>query len=264
MRRFTPIRITKNDRQEYARLVRNTKAKIRRTIKNYGIDLSDEIEIPSIEDFKTRNEFNRWKERQASFTNRANLHYQFKKNPYGVVASKKRIADIQRDNKQAQQIADKLIESAKEKPFISGGKEQGTVEQRMLQMARPNAAGVYRPPDFDFDKIRSEYELRRKEQNLKKRADEQYYDERMERMKENFIKLLEESFNSDADELIEKIKDIPAEDFYEMYLMFDEFDFDLYYTLDVEGETHETQINQMLHYVDRYHTKKINMDLKGF
>jgi hypothetical protein len=37
------IRISKNDEQEYKRLVRNAKAKMRRLQKQHGIDLTNEI-----------------------------------------------------------------------------------------------------------------------------------------------------------------------------------------------------------------------------
>jgi hypothetical protein len=42
------IRISKNDEQEYKRLVRNAKAKMRRLQKQHGIDLTDEISLPSL------------------------------------------------------------------------------------------------------------------------------------------------------------------------------------------------------------------------
>lgn len=83
----------------------------------------------------------------------------------------------------------------------------------------------------------------------------------MERMKENFIIALEGSFNSLADELIKKIKDVPADDFYEIYLQFDEFDFDYF---DTEGQTvvaDETEVGQMLKYIEMYENGSINKDL---
>ncbi|WP_238629291.1 hypothetical protein, partial [Klebsiella pneumoniae] len=75
MPRNRPIRITRNDKKEFSRLAKNAKAKIRRTLKNYGIDLTGDVFIPeSIESFGTRKGFNKWKESVSSFTNPANLH----------------------------------------------------------------------------------------------------------------------------------------------------------------------------------------------
>lgn len=264
MARPKPIRITKNDRREYAKLAKNTKAKIKRTSKTYGIDLSGEIPVPKLESFQTREEYNEWKEKARSFTNRNNLTYQFKKNQYGVVANKKLLGQLERENKRNQRVAEQIAKEAAPKPFISGGKVQGTVGQQMLQMGRPNVGGVKRPPDFNFNDIRSYQRLKTVQENINRRSDPAYYDKRKETMKENFIFTLGLSFNSNADELVRELQKIPAEDFYEMYLMFDEFDFS-YYDSEQIGVVHdEDNINQMLTYIKRYKRGDIPMPLKGF
>lgn len=246
-------------------MVKNTKAKISRTLKNHGIDISDKIDIPKrITDFKTRDEYNAWKQEQASFVNPNNLDLQFVTNKRGVTKSKKEINKVKRDTKRAQQLAKKLEKEAEKKPFISGGKNEGTVGQRMKQMGRPNTAGITVPPDFDFDKIVDNSQFKRKQESMEKRASDTYFEERMEKMKENFMKILELSFNSDADELVEKIRSVPAEDFYEMYLMFDEFDFDLYASDNDGGFSDDSNIKQMETYIDIYQRGGVNFDLKGF
>lgn len=264
MERFTPIRISNKDKQEYQKLVRNSKAKIRRTHNKYGIDLSSEVNLPKLKDFKTRNQFNEWKEQQSSFLNRGNLKYQFKKNPYGVVASKKEILQVERDTKKAQRVAEKIQKQASNKPFISAGKQQGTVGQRMTMMAKPSLAGISRPPDFKFDSIRTREHFIKKKDNMARRVDDGYYDEKKEKMLSNFIDILGLSFNSQADTLIDELQNINAHDFFEIYLMFDEFDFDLF---DSDGQmvnADEGTINQMLTYLEQYENGDINMDLKGF
>src|SRR5699024_3422087 len=148
MARITPIRITQNDRKEYARLVRNTRAKIRRTERNYGIDLSDEVRLPSsIDEFSTRKDFNEWKQEMSSFTNRANTNYQFVKNKYDVVASKKQLFKIEQDTKEAQRIAKEEIQKHLDKPVYHKGKKIGTVEDRTLHMSTPDVTGVRVPKD---------------------------------------------------------------------------------------------------------------------
>jgi hypothetical protein len=264
MRRTIPIRITQNDREEYKRLVRNSKAKIRRANKKYGVDLSDEVELPKLGNFSTREEFNQWKEETRSFTNRANQNYQFVKNDYGVVASKKKIHEIENATKEAQRLAIHMTENATNKPFISGDKVQGTVGQRMMQMGKPNVAGITIPKNFDFSKVRNQQRLEQIEQNMVKRSNPKYFDKRLETMKQNFMDILQLSFNSDADELIEKLKGIPTDDFYEMYLMFDEFDFDLYSSENIGAIADEGNIKKMLSYIDRYYRGDIDFNLKGF
>lgn len=253
------IRISNKDKKEYAKLVKNTKSKIRRTQKNYGIDLSDEVQLPSLESFKTRKEFNEWKNKQSSFTNRANKHYQYKKNQYGIVAPISLLNKIERDTKKAQKVVDKIIKEASKKPIISGGKVQGTVGQKLLTMKSPAPMGLTRPRDFDFDKISHPDRLNEVAENMSKRATGEYYDKRMEKMRDTYISELELSFNSDADFLIEQLRNMPVEDFYELYMTFDEFDFQVFYKmkyLDTEG--HETILRSLETYVQRYQRGEMN------
>lgn len=248
--------IGKKTLAEYRKQVRNTRAKINRVRKNFNIDLKDDIPIPSLEEFSSRKEFNQWVRKVESFRNRANQHYQFEKNQYGVSASKARLKKIEEKVKEAQTLADEQIHKYENTPFVSGGVEQGTVG-----MQRPNKTGIYRPEDFEFEDVRSPQRLDEIEQGAVKKSDPVYYDERMERMKENFIVALEGSFNSLADELVRKIKDVPAEDFYQLYLEFDEFDFDYF---DTDGQmvtADETSIGQMLKYIKRYENGQVNKDL---
>lgn len=238
-------------------MVKNSKAKVRRTKKNYGIDLSDKVELPSIEDFQTRQEFNEWKQKQSSFLNRANTHYQFKKNDYGVVASVKEINTATKLVKEAQRQAIKERERIENIPVIRNGKVETTRGQILQMMKRPDY-GVNEIPDFDFNKIRSRSDFNRKVDKAEKRADPEHYNRRMERMKENFIRELREGFNSEADEIADKLEDIPTRHFYEMYLMFeaDGFTFDLFY----EGGS----FHKLEKYVDDYFQGKIDFDLIDF
>ena len=54
MPRNVSIRISQNDKQDYQRLVRNAKAKIRRVKKKYNRELSSSVELPSLSTFKSR------------------------------------------------------------------------------------------------------------------------------------------------------------------------------------------------------------------
>ena len=265
MARLREIRITKNDRQDFSKLAKNIKAKIRRTSKNHGIDISDKIAVPKrITDFKTRKEFNEWKENAKHFTNRYNLELQFKTNAHNVTASVADIQRTQRATKRAKEIAKKLKKEAVEKPFVSGGKVQGTVGQQLLQMGKPNTAGITEPRDFDFNDMKDRKQFDKRMESMEKRASNEYFSNRMETMKNNFIKILGLSFNSDAEELIEKIRSVPADDFYEMYLMFDEFDFDLYDSDNDGGYADSSHIAQMMSYIEIYERGGVDFDLKGF
>src|SRR5690625_8038320 len=127
MARTKTIRITKNDRTEYQRLVRNARAKISRTRKKYGIDLSQEVNLPKLEQFKTRSQFNKWKQHVSSFTNRHNMKYQFQKNKYGVVASKSELLEMETLRRRQIALAKREVEKIKDRPIFHKGEQISTV-----------------------------------------------------------------------------------------------------------------------------------------
>lgn len=263
MGRITPIRITKNDRAEYAKLVRNTKAKISRTNKKYGVDLSDEIDLPELERFETRQEYNEWKKKAQSFTNRNNLNYQFKMNPYGIVTSKADLLKIERDNRRAIQVAQQKL------------KEQQKRQQKQLQegktpigMIAPNTNFVQDVKKFDFNKVRSMERLNTLREANEKKADPANYDKKAERMRDNFVSILRQSLNSDADALIDRILEMPVDDFVELFdKEWEAFDFDMWDSEQLLFDNHTEamqKVSEMMSHIDLYERGQVNMDLKGF
>lgn len=269
MARKPPIRITRNDKAEYQRLVRNTRAKIRRTLKNYGIDLSSEIDIPSIDDFNTRDEFNKFKEQQRSFTNRSNLNYQFKKNRYGFVASKADILRAERVTNRAIARAKELQSQIREKPFISGDTVQGTVGQQAEQLKYGKYTGITVPSEFDFEAIKTQSQLEQKIEAMENRNRPDYYDEKMSTFLENFLTKLDISFgylDDDVfDEIETKLKNMSPADFYDMYLIFDAVDIDEYSSENELGLDEMGKLDELNSAIDRYiRDYKDNNDLKNF
>jgi hypothetical protein len=244
-------------------MVKNSKAKIRRTFKNYGIDLSGEVDLPDLESFQTRKQFNEWKEKQSSFTNRNNLHYQFIKNDKGVSASKALINKIQRDTKTAQRIADKKIEEINKLSNTPQGER--LAQRRFLSGREQNVTGISRPRDFNFNNIHSHRQLMDRAENARKKSTPDYYDERNETMRNNFVEILELSFNSDVSDVVDMIKQMNPDDFYELYLIyFDTFDFALY---DSEGQNVDADqgtIEEMKGYLEAYFNGEIDLSLKNF
>lgn len=268
MAKITKIRISKNDRKEYARLVRNAKAKIRRTLKNHKVDLHGEVHLPSsIDSFTTRKEFNEWKEDIQSFTNRYNLRYQFVTNKYGVTTDKATIAGIQRRRRREQNVARQEINRIKDEQVKVHGKPHATVGQRMQLLGESEIAGVTVPKDFKFDEVRDKGRLQEIIEVGKKRQYPKYYDERKERMKDNFIVALSDSFNNEADELIERIYNMMGDDFYHVYITNEEFDFDeLYYDYgEIIGLTNtEEQVTKLMAILDRFENETRNNKLDDF
>ena|SRR6185312_11143232 len=264
MARNPRIRIRDDDRKLYSKLARNVSAKISRIKKNFGID-HEEMRLPSLENIQTRDQFNEVIERAQSFTNRHNQKFQYHKNEYGVVytQSEKTLHEL------AENRAIRLAIEQKRKydklPIYQRGKKQDvTVGQMSALMDNPSLSGINIPEKTDFSKVTTRYNLEYAMRRAKARGDRAHYDERKERMKDNFISILELSFNSLADELVEEIRRIPSEDFYEMYLSFDEFEFERYDSEGQNVDADEGTINQMMQYVNWYKRGDLNIKYKSF
>lgn len=262
-KKFTPIKIRSKDELEYKKLVRNTKRKIRDTKKKYNIDLSDAVELPKLESFETRDQYNEWKQSVQSFTNRNNLNFQFKMNPYGIVTSKADLMKIESDNRKAIRIANqKLKEQEKrQQKQLSEGKTP-------IGMIAPNTNFVQEVKQFNFNKVRSMERLNTLREANEKKADPKNYDEKAERMRRNFVSILEQSLNSDADALIERILAMPVDDFVELFdKEWEAFDFTMWSSEQLIFDTHNEamqKVSEMMSHLDVYERGGVNMDLKGF
>lgn len=200
----------------------------------------------------------------TSFTNRANTRYQFVKNKHGIVASKKEINYIKRKNKQAIEKTKKLREEIRNLPFFTQNEQEGKVKDEMKKMSEPDYGGVNVPQEFNFDKIEVREILDDKKKSYLDKIGADFFEKKNNQMQENFIEILKLSFNSDADELASEVEKLSADDFFEIYMMNREFDFNLF---DSEGDytiASEGSLNSMLKSVKRYNEGEVDKSLKGF
>ena len=260
MSRTVPIRITKADRSEYAKLTANARRKVKRINKNYGIDLTSEVTLPKIQSFQTRKQYNQWKEQVQSFTNRANLDYQYVKNPFGTVASKKELNEMKRKTRIAQDRARKLISGQIDKPWIVKGKVRSTQGQRMQMMATDDVGGVTVPPDFDFNKMRTQRQFTDRVEAINNRIEPEYYDRKMERMQLNFMDILSLSFGEEADELLILLNELTPKEFWELYDMFGEFDFNDYDSDGQDIRSNVDTLRRMENYTEAFTSTKEQRD----
>ena len=116
---------------------------------------------------------------------------------------------------------------------------------------------------FNFETIDRPSRLDRKLRNLEERADPNYFENQMQIMKENYMRGMEKAFNSDADFLLKKFEELPADVFYELYLMVDEINFEFHYKEDKENPN-EGQLGRINDYLEKYKKGELDMSLKGF
>jgi hypothetical protein len=215
------IRISKNDEQEYKRLVRNAKAKMRRLQKQHGIDLTNEISLPSLSSFQNRKEFNNFKEDINKFNKGLKTDYKIVKNDQGVAFTKKEVKNYERKQKEAIELAEQYYQKTK------------TENQKIF--LKPSNLDI--PRKIDLNDIKTRENFKNRMENLTKRSDPDYFNYRDELFKTNYIKSILGSFNEReiVNEIVELLQAIPADRFYDIYKEYiDFFDFELF---DSEGQS---------------------------
>jgi hypothetical protein len=214
------IRITKKDEAEYKRLINNAKAKIRRVKKTHNIDLTDEIKLPSLSSFQNRKEFNNFKEDLNKFNKGLKNDYKIVKNDKGESFTRKEIKTYERKQKEAIELAKQHYEKT-------------TAEQQKIFL-KPNNLDIPRNiPWKDLNRTNFNQRL----ENLTKRSDPKFFNDRDEQFQKNYIKSIQGSFNERevVNEIVDLINSIPPDKFYDIYKEFLEyFDFELF---DSEGQT---------------------------
>jgi hypothetical protein len=220
------IRISKKDEQEYKRLIRNAKAKIRRVKKTHNIDLTDEISLPSLSSFQSRKEYNAFKEDINKFNKGLKNDYKIVKNEQGVSFTKKEIRKYEEKERAAIKNAEEYYAKTK------------TEQQKIF--LKPSNLDI--PRKKDINDISSRNKFLERLDNLTKRADPEHFNDRLNRFKENYIKSLELSFNMSTSlvTVIDMINEIPPDYFLQFYKMNQAWmDFEVYYNEDQEGSASE-------------------------
>lgn len=261
MARIVPIRVSKRDLEEYRRLQRNAKAKIRRVQKNYGVDLSAEINVgDSIDDFATRDQFNQWKDLMDRFTSGRYTTWRFKRNRYGVVMRESEINKLAYDTKRVRRQARNLISELEKRTEDS---DDPLVRERMFQRRNDS---ITMPGPFNFEDVRSQHHFDLRRSQMGKRANEDYYDQRMATMRDNYADIIEKDVGRDS-RASELIRNMNALDFFEIYMKNPEiFDF-VFWDSDREGadnNPNESREQDTLEYLRREGHGDWKDDLHGF
>jgi hypothetical protein len=281
MANHRPIKkVDSKKKTEYERLVKNAKSKMRNIKKNFGERVTvleessngeltpvtkrveDLVNIPKLSDLNTWDQFHDTVEKLSSFTNRNNTKFQFKKNQHDVVASKNLLNKAEMLKNRAERIAKKERAKTENKEVL--GAEGATVGERARMVARPNKLG-YAPITFNFNDLRNVDRLKDKFNSLENKSNPHYFDRRKKQFQENWLDSLAGSFNSAADELLDKMKQLNPDDFYELYQILERYmDIDLY---DSEGQmvsANEDTLRKLEHHIDSFLSGNISLDMKSF
>lgn len=255
-------------------MVKNTKAKVKRTIQNIGStiydvekdengeqklierNVRDLLNVPKLEDFQTREDFNNWKEQQTKITSGRSPHFNFKKNEHGLAVTEHLLNVKENREYMAQREARK--EQAK-------ARENKEAEQRAGYMAYPTRIGFHKT-GFNLDRMRSGGELERSMQRLIDQSTGQEYGRTKRRMMDNWLDSVAGSFeNGEANDILDRFKQMSPEEWYDMYEQFyEDMTFRIY---DSEGQLQsatDDNLDALRQYLDDYEWNLVNFDMKDF
>lgn len=220
--------IRNKDVERLKKLQTSASRKEKRLSNLFNVDVG--VDIKPITSFSSRKEFNKYITQLETFTSRSN--YRYVKNKYGVVVPRETYNEIKRKVAQVNKENKKRLRQIEKKKFKSRGKEtdEKVRDRKLMGDTRYNE---FKPKKFNFNRFRTEKELRDYEKSLKRKTDAKFYDKKAKRYKENYITGIRNIFGKMGNKLIAKIKSMDTDKF-----------MDLYYTEDIAN------INFMYEFMD--------------
>ena len=213
--------------------------------RTYGVDFKpmlpvnskrDIYDLPTKEIKKLNKELSKLNEPKSEFFSKTTF-------ARGTFATSKvnRIRSLDEELESTQQEIDKHDNTI---PVIIGRNqvsEDTVLSRRLMGKKNLNYTTALKP--YDFDKPSDERSLDSAIRVRENRLNPEWHRERREIMKENYINSFIDLFNDEADEVVEKLKKIPAEDFYDLYQQFEAIDFN--YVPSGQDKASEEQYHEM-------------------
>lgn len=203
-------------------------------------DVNVDIEIKPITAFGSRQEFNKYISQLETFTDRSNFRYV--KNEHGLVVQRETYSRIKQEIAQLNRKNKKRLRKIEKKQFKSRGEDtEEKVRDRVLM--GDTRYNEFKPKKFNFNRFRSEKELKEYEKTLKKKIHPKYYAKKAKRYKANYIRGLKNIFGKMGKKLISKVKSMDADEFMTLYYTEDIANIDFMYEfMDVMAKLSELEM----------------------
>ena len=226
-KKFRNTKARKREIENFSKIWKQTQNKVYYRRKTYGIDFKSSLPIQS------KREINDLSTKEIQKINRQLKKINEPKADFFKTVTYKRGTFSQSKVDQINSLDEKLlskqsqIDTRDDERYIIIGRDtvsQDTVlSQRLMKKKNLNYITAIKP--YDFNQATSEKALDSAIQVRENRLDPEWHRERREIMKENYINSFIDLFNDDADEVVEKLKQISADDFYDLYWQFEAIDF---------------------------------------
>ena len=226
-KKFRNTKARKREIENFSKIWKQTQNKVYYRRKTYGIDFKSSLPI------KSKREINNLSTKEIQKINRQLKKINEPKADFFKTVKYERGTFSQSKVAQINSLDEKLLSNQTQidmqdnERYIIIGRDtvsQDTVlSQRLMRKKNLNYITAIQP--YDFNQATSEKALDSAIQVRENRLDPEWHRERREIMKENYINSFIDLFNDEADEVVEKLKKISAEDFYDLYWQFEAIDF---------------------------------------
>lgn len=226
-KRYRNTKARRREIKNFEKLWRTTQNKVYYRRKTQNFDFKPFLPIQSKRDLKnlSTKEIQKINKQLSNINSKNSKFFQKKsyKNGTFPIILEEQIRNLESEIFKRQQEIDKRDS---ERPIIIGRNEvsNDTVLSQRL-MGKPNLTLSSNIKPYDFDKPSDIKSLQSALEVRQNRLDPQWHLERQEIMKENYINSLIDLYNDEADTAIDKLRNIPADDFYDLYQQFEVIDF---------------------------------------
>lgn len=236
------FKLSAKQQSEVRRLNKSISNKKSRIKKEFGVEL--QIKTKPIKEFGSRKEYNEFVKQSKKFIDRRNFRYV--KNPHGVVLRREEYEQIKKDVEKINRRNKRKLNKIDKKTFTSRGKKTDTrvIDRRLMLDPRYDYLR-----DMDFKKrwqtLQTAQDVENYAEKAANRARDEYELETQNLFKNNYIKSLQNVFGSNANAIIEKVNEMSAEEFEQLYLTEDIVDFDFNYDDQIEVDSKLGYLNMI-------------------
>lgn len=192
----------------------------------YGVQINNPLK--TIDEFKTRKEFNQYVEHLEEFTQYKSHRYV--KNDSGLVVERELYTDISKEMKKLNKRNKKRLKEYTDMDHTDRGDPTGwNVGQALYGMGDPRFKNL-RKRTFNFENFNSREELIAYRESLKNMNDPKRIKRMDNQLKKNYIQALQNTFGNDANPIIRRIRSLNIAEFMRIFYTENVADFDFIYS----------------------------------
>ena len=227
VKKFRNTKARKRETKEFEKLWNKTLSRVYYRRGKYDTDFKPLLPIQS------KNEIKNLSTKEIQATNKKLQKIVQKNSTFWKTTSFERVNvptlkvnEMRKLEKELDEIQKEIDKKNAKKDFIIGkdiDSNLTVLEKKLMTKPNPTLTGNVKP--YDFNKAKSLKDIDSALQVRRNRLDPEWIKEKQTIMQTNFMNSLILLFNDEADDVVEMLKQVPPDDFYDLYEQFESLDF---------------------------------------